>query len=49
MDFLVTDVVKLLATVSAIVDAGNEAVFAKEGSFIRHIQAGEKKFVKTEG
>lgn len=42
MEFFATDVVKPLAVVSAVVGAGNEELFARDGSFIRNIQAGEK-------
>ena len=41
MNFLLTDVVKPLAAVSAIVDAGNEVVFSGQGSYIRNTSTGE--------
>lgn len=49
MELLFRDVAKPLAAVSAIVDAGNEVVFAKQGSFIRNIRTGERIFLKREG
>jgi hypothetical protein len=48
MDFIVTDVTKPLAAVSAIVDAGNRVVFCKEGSFIENIKTGENISLKCE-
>ena len=48
MDFIVTDVTKPLAAVSAIVDAGNRVVFCKEGSFIENTKTGEKISLKCE-
>jgi hypothetical protein len=48
MDFIVTDVTKPLAAVSAIVDAGNRVVFCKEGSFIENMKTGEKISLKCE-
>lgn len=46
MEFLVTDVVKPLAAVSAILDAGKKVVFNKVGSFIRNLKMGEKVYPK---
>jgi hypothetical protein len=48
MDFIVTDVTKPLAAVSAIVEAGNRVVFCKEGSFIENTTTGEKISLKCE-
>lgn len=42
MEVFVADVVKPLAVVSAIVDAGNEVVSAESGSCIRILATGEK-------
>lgn len=49
MEFLVTDVVKSLAAVSAMVDACSEAVFAKESSLMRIMQTGDKTLLKGRG
>lgn len=41
MELLTVDVAKLFAPVPAIADAGNKAVFAKSGSYIRTLAIGE--------
>ena len=48
MNFLVTDVKKPLAAVSAIVDEGNVVVFGPGpwGSFIQNVGSGEKIFME---
>ena len=50
MRFLMTDVQKPLAAVSAIVEAGNEVVFrnGSNDSFIRNPRTGEKVQLKRE-
>ena len=42
MEFVVTDVTKPLAAVSAIVEAGNRVVFDKQGSFVQNTTTGER-------
>lgn len=49
MEFLVTDIVTPLTGVSAIADAGNQVVFAKEGPCTRNIQTCEKTSPRREG
>ena len=48
MQFLVTDVKKTLAAVSAVVDEGNVVVFGLGpwGSFIQNVNTGEKIFME---
>jgi hypothetical protein len=48
MDFVVTDVTKPLAAVSAIVEAGNTVVFSKAGSYIENTASGERIRLKCE-
>ena len=50
MKFMMADVRKPLAAVSAIVAAGNEVVFGagEKGSFIRNPRTGEKVHLKEE-
>ena len=44
----VADVVKVLAAVHMMVDAGNEVVFNKGGGYIRHLETGAKTMMYRE-
>jgi hypothetical protein len=48
MEFVVTDVTKPLAAVSAIVEAGNKVIFSKAGSYIENVATGERVNLKCE-